>query len=69
MTISNDFAAELIAKLRAGVESRDELTAESPIDPCILLILKLYDDLENLKRGTAFLGVGNGIKSVERVGG
>lgn len=68
-TISNEFAAELIAKLRAGVESRDELTADTPIDPCVLLILKLYDDIEAIKKGTAFLGVGGGIKAPTRVVG
>lgn len=65
--ISNDFAAELIAKLRAGVESRDELTADTPIDPCVLLILKLYDDLQALTKATAFLGAG--IPPVTRAGG
>lgn len=65
--ISNEFAAELVAKLRAGVEKRDELTADSPIDPCVLLILKLYDDLQALQKAMAFLG--GGIKPVTKVAG
>lgn len=66
-TISNEFAAELIDKLRAQVESRDETLAETPADPRDLLILKLWDDLEQMKKATGFLGVG--IKPVTRVQG
>lgn len=66
-TISNEFAAELIAKLRAGIDTRDELTAADPVDPCILLILKLYDDLQALTKATAFLG--GGIPAVTKVRG
>lgn len=66
-TISNDFAAELIAKMRAQIDSRDELTAETPVDPRDLLILKLYDDLQALTSATAFLN--GGIKSPTRVQG
>lgn len=66
-TISNEFAAELIDKLRAHVESRDETLAETPADPRDLLILKLWDDLEQMKQATGFLGVG--IKPVTRVSG
>lgn len=67
-SISDEFAAELVAKMRADHEARDELTGGEPIDPRDLLILKLYDDLQAMKKGTAFLGVGNGIKPVQRVG-
>lgn len=67
--ISNDFAAELIAKMRAEIDSRDETTADTPVDPRDLLILKLWDEVQDLKKGTAFLGVGGGIKPVERVSG
>lgn len=69
MAISNEYASELIAKMRAQIESRDETTALVPVDPCELLILKIWDDLQDLKKGTAFLGVGGGIKPVERVNG
>lgn len=68
-TISNDFASELIAKMRAEINSRDETTAEEPVDPRDLLILKLWDEVQALKKGTAFLGVGGGIKPIERVPG
>lgn len=68
-TISNDFAAELIAKMRAEINSRDETTAEVPVDPRDLLILKLWDEVQDLKKGTAFLGVGGGIKAPQRVEG
>lgn len=67
MIISSDFAAELVAKLRVGIETRDELTAESPIDPCILLIIKLYDDLQALTNATAFLN--GGIQPTRRIDG
>ena len=66
-TISDEFAAEIIQQMRAHIESRDELTGAAPIDPRDLLILKLYDDLQALKKGTAFLGVGGGIPPVTRV--
>lgn len=68
MTISNEKAAEIVAKLRKDVESLDEITGGQPADPCALLLIKLYDDLEALKKGTAFLGVGGGIPPVQRVG-
>lgn len=65
MTISDEFAAELVAKMRADYGTRDELTAD-PIDLRDLLILKLYDDLQALTKSVAFLG--GGIKPVQRVG-
>lgn len=65
MTISDDYAAELISKIRATIDRRDELTAEAPVDPRDLLLLKLYDDLHALRNSVAFLG---GIKPVQRVG-
>lgn len=68
-TISNDFAAELIAKMRAEIDSRDETTAEVPVDPRDLLLIKLWDEVQDLKKGTAFLGVGGGIPAVTRVPG
>ncbi len=64
--ISNEFAAEIVAKLRADIESRDETTAETPVDPRDLLLVKLWDDLQALTQATAFLG--GGIKPVQRVG-
>lgn len=67
--ISNEYAAELVGKMRAEIERRDELTAPVPIDIRDLLIIKLYDDLEALKKGTAFLGVGGGIPAVTKVSG
>lgn len=63
-TVSNEYAAELVAKLRTEIESRDELTGAAPVDPRDLLILKLYDDLQALTAATAFLG--GGIKPVTR---
>lgn len=68
MSISNEFAAEIVAKLRTEIESRDETTAETPADPRDLLLVKLYDEVQALKKGTAFLGVGGGIPPVQRVG-
>ena len=68
-TISNEFAAELIAKIKGELDKRDELTASTPIDPVVLLVVKLWDDLQDLKRGTAFLGVGAGIPAVRKVDG
>lgn len=67
MTISNEFAAEIVAKMRADIERRDELTAETPVDPRDLLLLKLYDDLQGLTKATAFLG--GGIPPVRKVAG
>ncbi len=69
VTISDEYAAELVAKMRADLERRDELTAEAPVDNRDLLLLKLYDDLQALKKGTAFLGVGSGIPPVRKVAG
>ncbi len=69
MIISDEYAAELVAKMRAEIERRDETTAEGPVDPLHLMIIKLYDDIQALKRGTAFLGVGGGIPPVRKVAG
>lgn len=66
-TISNDFAADIVASLRKNVETRDELTATSPIDLRDLLLIKLYDDLQALTKATAFLG--GGIIPVRKVSG
>lgn len=66
-TISNEFAAEIVAKMYAELERRDELTAEAPVDPRDLLLLKLYEDLQALQQATAFLG--GGIPAVKRVAG
>lgn len=63
--ISNEYAAELVAKLRADIDSRDETTAETPADPRDLLLIKLYDDLQALTKATAFLG--GGIPPVHKV--
>ena len=65
-TISDEFAAELVAKMRAEHGRRDELTGVQ-IDPIELLLLKLYDDLQNLKSGVSFLGVGGGIPPIRKV--
>lgn len=65
--ISDDFAAEIVAKMQAALERRDELTAEAPADPRDLLLLKLYADLQALKGATAFLGAG--IPPVRKVAG
>lgn len=67
MSISNEFAAEIVAKIRAEIESRDELTGGAPIDPQILLLLKIYDDLQALTKAMSFMG--GGIKPVQRVAG
>ena len=67
MTISPEYAAEIVAKMRADLDRRDELTAETPVDPRDLLLLKLYDDLQALTNATAFLG--GGIPGVKRVTG
>lgn len=56
--ISNDYAAEIVANLRAALERRDETTAETPPDVRDLLLIKLYDDLQALTKATAFLGGG-----------
>ena len=66
--ISNEFAAEIVAKMRSDIERKDPLTGGEPTDPRDLLLIKLYDDLQSMKRGTAFLGVG-GIKPVQKVDG
>ncbi len=65
MTISNEYAAELVAGMRADIESRDELTGGAPVEVRDLLIIKLYDDLQALTNATAFLG--GGIKPVTKV--
>lgn len=62
--ISNEFAAEIVAKMRAEIESRDETTAETPVNPRDLLLIKLYDDLQALTKAMSFLG--GGIKPVTR---
>lgn len=67
MSISDEFAAEIVAKMRAALERRDEMTAETPIDNRDLLLLKLYDELQALKSATAFLGAG--IPPVRKVAG
>lgn len=67
MTISNEYAAELIESMRVEIEGRDELTGAIPLDPRDLLIVKLYDDLKALSTAMAFLG--GGIKSVTKVYG
>lgn len=67
MTISDEFAAEIVARMRAEIERRDELTAETPVDPRDLLLLKLYDDLQGLTKAMAFLG--GGIPPVRKVAG
>lgn len=65
--ISNEFAAELIAKMRAEIESRDETTALVPVDPTDLLLIKIYDDLQALTNAMGFLG--GGIRPVTKVSG
>ena len=69
MTISNEYAAEIVDRLRADFEARDETTAVDPVDTRDLLLLKLYDDLQEIKKGAAFLGIGGGIPPVRRVDG
>lgn len=65
--ISNEFAAELVANLRAEIDARDETLATEPANPRDLLLIKLYDDLQALTQATAFLG--GGIKPPTRVSG
>ena len=65
-TISDTYATELIAKLRADTERTDEIGAPVAVDPRDLLILKLWDDLKALQNGTAHIW--GGIKGVQRVG-
>ena len=65
--ISDDYAAEIVAKLRAAIERRDELTAVTTVDPRDLLLLKLYDDLQALTKATSFLG--GGIPPIRKVAG
>lgn len=64
--ITNEYAAELVEKLRTAVESRDETIAERAADPRDLLLIKLYDDLQALTKAMSFMG--GGIKPVQRVG-
>ncbi len=66
-TISDDYAAELIAKIRADTERTDEIGAPVPVDPRDLLLIKLYDDLKALEKNMGFLG--GGIKPTVRVNG
>lgn len=66
MTISDEFAAEIVAKMRAEIAKRDETTAEEPVNPETLLLLKLYEDLQKLRNATAFLGAG--IQPTRKVG-
>lgn len=65
--ISNEFAAEIAARMRAKIEGIDELTGGDPVDESDLLLLKLYDDLQALTKATSFLG--GGIPPVRRVDG
>ncbi len=55
MTISDDYAAELVAKMRADTQRTDEIGATIPADPRDLLILKLWDRLKALEKGTAHI--------------
>lgn len=65
--ISDDYAAEIVTKLRADHESRDLVTGGEPPDPRDLLLLKMYDDLAALQKAMSFLG--GGIKPVTRANG
>lgn len=65
--ISDEFAAEIVAKMQAEIDARDETTAEEPVNPRDLLLLKLYADLQALTKATAFLG--GGIPPVRKVAG
>lgn len=67
--ISDEFAAEIVGKMRAGLAQRDETVTIVPSDPEALLLIWLYDQIESLKKGTAFLGVGGGIPQVKKVDG
>lgn len=67
MTVSNQYAAELIEGIRADIESRDELTGADPVNPRDLLLVKLWDDLQALTKAMAFMG--GGIQPVQRVQG
>lgn len=67
--ISNEYAEEIVANLRAVTEGSDELTGGEPPNPRDLLLLKLWDELQAVKAGTAFLGVGGGIKPVTKIAG
>lgn len=64
--ITNEYAAEIVEKLRAQINARDETTAETPVDTRDLLLIKLWDDLQALTKATAFLN--GGIPAVQRVG-
>lgn len=66
-TISNEYAAEIVANMRAALAGRDETVTETPPDPRDLLLIKLYDDLQALTKATAFLG--GGIKAPVKVNG
>lgn len=67
IVISDDYAAELIGKLRAQTERTDEIGAPLPVDPRDLLILKLWDDLKTLQKGTAHIW--GGIKPTRSIDG
>lgn len=65
MNISAEFAAEIVADMRASIAKRDELTGDTTVDARDLLLLKLYDDLQALTKATAYLGAG--IRPVQSV--
>ena len=52
---------------RAQIEAYDETTATKPLDPMIVVMVQLHDDLQALTSATAFLG--GGIKTPTRVSG
>lgn len=56
--ITDSYAAELIAKLRADTTRTDEIGAPLPVDPRDLLLIKMYDDLQALTKAMGFLGGG-----------
>lgn len=64
--ISDSYAAELVAQLRANTERTDEIGSPVAVDGRDLLILKIWDDLKALEKAMGFLG--GGIKGVQRVG-
>ena len=67
MSITNEYAAELVAGMRAEIDSRDELTGGAPVEVRDLLLLKLYDDLQALTKAMSFMG--GGIQPTRRGGG
>lgn len=66
--ISNEFAASIVAQMRAEIEKRDVLTGAA-VDNRDLLLLKLYDDLQALTKAMAFLGGGIPPLAVRKVDG